>query len=203
LCFDRRAFNDDFATNNIQQNNNNKGQDNNNNDLNDPHIEKIDTFNNNDNYNTDEKVPFCCNKCRVSKGAGNKKCVCVVPRSHRRVNLDKEGCRVCGCKGCTIEDKEFNENPESFIQKKGNKTNNDPRDRKKSGHDNKFDNRDRRRRRYSRSYSRDRSRSRERHLNNISKSPLWELLYDQLNSYPPLFGLGIPQRSRSYLRGEP
>lgn len=94
---------------------------------------------NNNNDNDENKVTGCCNKCRVSKGAGQKKCVCVVPRSHRRVNLDKEGCRVCGCKGCTIEDKEYNENPEAFNQKKGNRgNNNDPRgDRRRSGHDNK------------------------------------------------------------------
>lgn len=31
----------------------------------------------------------------------------MVPRGQRRVKLTSVGCRICGCQGCTKEDKEF------------------------------------------------------------------------------------------------
>ena len=33
-----------------------------------------------------------------------KACVCVVPLSQRRSELGENGCRNCGCKGCSRED---------------------------------------------------------------------------------------------------
>jgi len=136
----------------------------------------------------------CCKSCYSKGHRSNKKCVCVVPRSQRRVNLEKAGCRVCGCKGCSLEDREYNQTHEKSRHKVS-----DPREKHKSGHDKEK----RHRRRHSRSYSRDRSESRDRRMNNFRKSPIWEILYNQLNSYPPLFGMGIPQRTKGYIKGEP
>ncbi len=36
--------------------------------------------------------------------------MCVVPRNQRRVKLSHDGCRTCGCKGCTVEDRDFVDN---------------------------------------------------------------------------------------------
>jgi hypothetical protein len=63
----------------------------------------------NDDGDTDKKFLFCCQKCKNSDKAGGKTCVCVVPRSQRRVKLCTEGCRTCGCRGCTKEDREYNQ----------------------------------------------------------------------------------------------
>ena len=62
-----------------------------------------------DDGDTDKKFLFCCQKCKNSDKAGGKTCVCVVPRSQRRVKLCTEGCRTCGCRGCTKEDREYNQ----------------------------------------------------------------------------------------------
>lgn len=138
---------------------------------------------------------FCCKSCYSKGHRSNKKCVCVVPRSQRRVNLDKAGCRVCGCKGCSNEDRDYNDHHDKSRTKVS-----DPREKKDSGNDYK----DRKsRRRHSKTYSREKSEDRDRKMNNFKKSPIWEILYNQLNSYPPLFGMGIPQRTRNYIRGEP
>lgn len=157
-------------------------------------------MNQNTAKNTSQEEPerhdkFCCKSCYSKGHRSNKKCVCVVPRSQRRVNLDKAGCRVCGCKGCSNEDREFNNNSHEKPRHKVA----DPRERKNTGNDREKKSR----RRHSRSYSKERSESRERKMNNFKKSPIWEILYNQLNSYPPLFGMGIPQRTRGYIKGEP
>ena len=50
---------------------------------------------------------YCCDKCKYPDKPNGKCCVCVVPRSQRRVRLGEEGCRTCSCRGCTKEDRFF------------------------------------------------------------------------------------------------
>jgi len=61
---------------------------------------------------------YCCSKCKKSGNKG-KNCVCVVPATQRRISINKEGCSVCSCSGCSKEDvqlrqekKKDNENKE-------------------------------------------------------------------------------------------
>lgn len=44
----------------------------------------------------------------------------MVPRNQRRVKLSDDGCRTCGCKGCTIEDVEYFDvkNRERVVEKR-------------------------------------------------------------------------------------
>ena len=48
---------------------------------------------------------YCCDKCKYPDKPNGKCCVCVVPRSQRRVKLGEVGCRTCSCRGCTKEDR--------------------------------------------------------------------------------------------------
>ena len=140
------------------------------------------------------KKRWCCDKCKKSDKMNGKACVCVVPRSQRRIKLDSEGCRTCGCKGCTKEDREYFDDKGSKSGKR-RKTSFREDNRKRSDRENH-----KRRRRNSENSV---SESEERNFKNFEKSPIWNILYNHLNCYPPLFGMGIPQRTRSYIRGEP
>ena len=62
---------------------------------------------NNTNNNRDSKYRYCCDKCKFPEKTNGKCCVCVVPRGQRRVKLGSNGCRSCGCRGCTKEDKYY------------------------------------------------------------------------------------------------
>lgn len=54
-------------------------------------------------YRPDKKDYCCCNKCL---GNNDKRdCACLIPSSKRRSNIGREGCRMCGCRGCHPEDK--------------------------------------------------------------------------------------------------
>ncbi len=49
------------------------------------------------------RYKYCCRKCKHTE-RGKKACVCVVPRSQRRMQLGENGCKTCLCHGCSIED---------------------------------------------------------------------------------------------------
>ena len=58
-------------------------------------------------YTKDIRYTFCCEKCKYPDKPNGKSCVCVVPRSQRRVKLGDSGCRSCNCRGCTKEDRYY------------------------------------------------------------------------------------------------
>ena len=62
----------------------------------------------------------CCRKCKANDKANHKTCVCVVPKSQRKLTLSKDGCKTCGCFGCTKEDKEFRIKNDSNSREKNN-----------------------------------------------------------------------------------
>lgn len=53
------------------------------------------------------RYTYCCEKCKYPEKPNGRCCVCVVPRSQRRVKLGEDGCRTCGCRGCTKEDRYY------------------------------------------------------------------------------------------------
>lgn len=62
------------------------------------------------------RYTYCCEKCKYPDKPNGKCCVCVVPRSQRRVKLGEEGCRTCGCRGCTKEDRYYFEQKRDGIK---------------------------------------------------------------------------------------
>ena len=180
---------------NQQVNNNNTSND----DIKDTEIKNVERSRSR-NHSQDRSVSsvkkrWCCDRCKKSDKMNGKACVCVVPRSQRRIKLDSEGCRTCGCKGCTKEDREYFDDKGSKSGKRRKNSNREDRQKRGGG-----DREKKSRRRYSEDSA---SESEERNFKNFEKSPIWNILYNHLNCYPPLFGMGIPQRTRSYIRGEP
>ena len=93
--------------NNMQENSNNRNDDSTGNDNN--NVDNGDDENDT-NDKTNKKIPFCCTDCKDAEKSNNgRTCVCVVPRTQRRKNLE-HGCRTCGCQGCTKEDRMSSKN---------------------------------------------------------------------------------------------
>ena len=62
------------------------------------------------------RYTYCCEKCKYPEKPNGRCCVCVVPRSQRRVKLGEEGCRTCNCRGCTKEDRYYFEQKRDGIK---------------------------------------------------------------------------------------
>ena len=58
-------------------------------------------------YTKNIRYTYCCDKCKYPNKPNGRCCLCVVPRSQRRVKLGEVGCRTCSCKGCTKEDRYY------------------------------------------------------------------------------------------------
>lgn len=83
------------------------------------------------------------------------------------------GCKVCGCEGCN--DKDYSDNSSSRSRS---------RSRQSSSVSESFD-------------------EYEYNFNNIDKSMLGKVVLIEYNLNPALMGLGIPQRTPSYILGKP
>ena len=72
--------------------------------------------NKNRDFSKHIRYTYCCEKCKYPDKPNGKCCVCVVPRSQRRVRLGDEGCRTCSCRGCTKEDRYYFEQKRDGIK---------------------------------------------------------------------------------------
>jgi hypothetical protein len=164
----------------------------------------------------------CCRKCEaVDKG--KRSCICVVPKSHRRVQIN-EGCVPCGCKGCSKEDvpvtprfqccekcEKAKNNKPCFCQLPKNQRKSwvaiegckvcgckgcNPHERKRSR------SRERSRERRSSSESSLEVNESANNLRNFDRTILGEMLASVM-IHPPVLGFAIPQRTYSYIMGKP
>ncbi|KRX01919.1 hypothetical protein PPERSA_05758 [Pseudocohnilembus persalinus] len=183
--------------------------------------------------NQDKFSGQCCDTCKQNDRFNSKTCVCVVPANQRRANIGQDGCKNCGCKGCSYEDrikkeeqeelrngcckaclKAFSETGKSCMCNVPNKDRRQqlPKDGcKKCGchgchpYDTRLAQKGNNNSSNSNRNRKSRSNSPEnlQDLNNLERSKIGTLISNQLQIFPPLLGFGIPQRTYSYLTGRP
>ncbi len=97
-----------------------------------------------------------------------------MPKNQRKTKLPSEGCKLCGCHGCHPRD--FNDKYEYSSEEYSD---------------------------YEISEEVSEIVHNEKDLNNIDKSVLGQVIANEYNLYGPMLGLGIPQRTPSYILGRP
>lgn len=104
----------------------------------------------------------------------HKRCICQLPKNRRRNKLSSKGCKLCGCNGCNPLEEE-------------SRSSSSPSHHKSEESENA-----------SQAYH-----ELEKTLNNVDRSLLGRIVAVEYNLNPALLGLGVPQRTPSYILGRP
>ena len=108
----------------------------------------------------------CCRLCMKAFSISGKSCLCQVPTRDRTAELNPNGCKICGCHGCSPQDRPLRERERSESSSPGEHVDMST-----------FD--------------------------NVNQSLLGKVVIVEYNMEPAMLGLGVPQRTPSYILGRP